>query len=272
MGKRALGRGLGALIPGADDEAPSTEVPIDRITANPYQPRRTFTQESLEELAQSIAQHGLLQPVVLRPHLGRYQLAVGERRWRAAKLAGKTAIPAVIMDLTERQLAEIALVENLQREDLNPIEEAGAFAQLIQEFNLTQEVLAARVGRSRSAIANTLRLLNLAPPVQRLVAGGTLSPGHARTLLSMEASQQLAAAERIIAEGLTVRAAEKSNKGRKATPPVAKDPNIVNLQGTLMECLGTKVAVEEKGGRGRIIIEFYSVQDANRILKIIMQQ
>lgn len=271
MSKRALGRGLGALIPGADDDNSASEIPVERITANPYQPRRTFTQESLEELAQSIAQHGLLQPIVVRPHLGRYQLAVGERRWRAAKLAGKESIPAVVMDLTDRQLAEIALVENIQREDLNPIEEASAFSQLIRDFNLTQEVLANRVGRSRSAIANTLRLLNLAPPVQRMVAEGGLSPGHARTLLSLEASQQLAAAEKIIADGLTVRDAEKKKQARKPAPPKAGDPNIAHLQSQLMEHLGTKVSLEEKDGRGRIVIEFYSAQDASRIVKSILK-
>ena len=270
MSKRALGRGLGALIPGADDDNPTSEIPVERITANPYQPRRTFTKEALEELAQSIAQHGLLQPVVVRSHLGRYQLAVGERRWRAAKLAGKETIPAIITDLTDRQLAEIALVENLQREDLNPIEEATAFSQLIRDFNLTQEVLATRVGRSRPAIANTMRLLNLAPPVQRMVAEGRLSPGHARTLLSMDTSQQLAAAEKILSEGLTVRDAEKKKKVHKPTPPKANDPNIVHLQNQLMEHLGTKVSLEEKDGKGRIIIDFYSVQDASRIVKSIL--
>jgi ParB family chromosome partitioning protein len=271
MSKRALGRGLGALIPGAAEEVPPSEVSLDSIIPNPHQPRRTFDQEALEELAQSIAQHGLLQPIVVRPHLGRYQLVAGERRFRAAKLAGKIAIPAVIMDLTDRQLAEIALVENLQREDLNPLEEANAYSQLLKEFNLTQEALATRIGKSRSAIANTLRLLNLAPPVQAMVAEGRISPGHARTLLSLGAEDQLKAAEKIVNKGLTVRAAEKSRQAHRKTAKESRDPNIVHVQQKLMEHLGTRVTLEEKGGKGRIIIEFYSPQDANRIVNTIMQ-
>src|SRR5690554_133715 len=161
MNKRGLGRGLGALIPGAEEESGATDVALDRIVPNPHQPRRNFDGQALEELAQSIAQHGLLQPIVLRPWQGDYQLVAGERRFRAAKLAGLSTIPAIVMELSDRQVAEIALVENLQREDLNPIEEAEAYKRLIEEFNLTQEALAARIGKSRPAIANALRLLNL---------------------------------------------------------------------------------------------------------------
>ncbi|MDD2282535.1 MAG: ParB/RepB/Spo0J family partition protein [Eubacteriales bacterium] len=270
MSKRALGRGLGALIPGAEEEVPPSEVSLDSIVPNPHQPRRTFDQEALEELAQSIAQHGLLQPIVVRPHLGRYQLVAGERRFRAAKLAGKSSIPAVIMDLTDRQLAEISLVENLQREDLNPLEEANAYSQLIKEFNLTQEALATRIGKSRSAIANTLRLLNLAPPVQSMVADGRISPGHARTLLSLAVEDQLKAAERIVSKGLTVRTAEKNRQAQRQKKAEPRDPNAVHMQQKLMEHLGTRVALEEKGGKGRIIIEFYSPQDANRIINTIL--
>lgn len=270
MSKRALGRGLGALIPGADDSPPS-EVPLDHITPNPHQPRRTFDQQALEELAKSISQHGLLQPIVLRPHFGQYQLVAGERRFRAAKIAGLTTIPAVIMDLTDRQLAEISLVENLQREDLNPLEEANAYSQLLKEFNLTQEVLANRIGKSRSAIANTLRLLNLASPVQAMVADGRISPGHARTLLSLEAEEQLTAAEKIVNQGMTVRAAEKTKKAKSKPRSNPLSPNTTHMQQELMEHLGTKVILEEKGDSGRIIIEFYSSQDANRIIDKILQ-
>ncbi|HOC07149.1 MAG: ParB/RepB/Spo0J family partition protein [Bacillota bacterium] len=270
MSKRALGRGLGALIPGADDTPPS-EVPLADIIPNPHQPRRNFDQQALEELAQSISEHGLLQPIVVRPHFGQYQLVAGERRFRAAKIAGLTSIPAVIMELTDRQLAEISLVENLQREDLNPLEEAHAYSRLLDEFNLTQEVLARRIGKSRSAIANTLRLLNLAPPVQAMVADGSLSPGHARTLLSLEAEEQLQAAEKIVQQGLTVRAAEKQKRARSKPRPTPQNPNATHIQQELMEHLGTKVILEEKGEGGRIIIEYYSPQDANRIIKKILQ-
>lgn len=271
MAKRALGRGLGALIPGAEEESSPSEVSLDNIIPNPHQPRRSFEQSALEELAQSIAQHGLLQPIVVRPHLGHYQLVAGERRFRAAKIAGMTTIPAVIMELTDRQLAEIALVENLQREDLNPLEEASAYAKLIEEFNLTQEAVASRIGKSRSAIANTLRLLNLAPPVQAMVADGRISPGHARTLLSLSDVDQLKAAEKIVSKGLTVRAAEKNRQALAKTNIQTRDPNTSHIQQELMERLGTRVTLEEKGGKGRIIIEFYSPQDANRIINSILK-
>lgn len=272
MSKRALGRGLGALIPGADDEQPSAEIALNVIVPNPYQPRKIFDQQALEELAQSISEHGLLQPIVVRPHLGSYQLVAGERRLRAAKLAGLNSIPAVVMELTDRQVSEIALVENLQREDLNPMEEAEAYRKLIEEFNLTQEALAGRIGKSRSAIANTMRLLNLSPVVRDMVADGRLSPGHARTLMTLAEDKQIAAAEKIIQNGMTVRAAESTRKRQTKSPVQAvTDPNTAEVLHQLMEHLGTRVLMEENGGKGRIIIEFYSVQDADRISRLILQ-
>jgi|SRR5690554_1455338 len=271
MTNRALGRGLSALIPGADQEQPAAEINLDDIVANPYQPRTNFSQQALDELAQSISEHGLLQPVVVRPHLGRFQLVAGERRFRAAKIAGMSSIPAVTMDLTDRQVAEIALVENLQREDLNPIEEAEAYRQLAEEFNLTQEALANRIGKSRSAIANTLRLLKLAPSVRAMVAQGKLSSGHARTLISMPETEQIRAAENIVEKGMTVRAAEKKRRPQqKKNPPHPQDPNATQVQEQLMERLGTRVFLEEKEGKGKIIIEFYSVEDAQRIVRDIL--
>lgn len=270
MSKRALGRGLGALIPGADEIANSAEVDLERIVPNPYQPRRIFDQQSLMELAQSIKEHGLLQPVVVRPLGGDYQLVAGERRFRAAKMAGLRAIPAVVMALSDAQVAQVALIENLQREDLNPIEEAEAYKRLVEEFNLTQEALAERIGKSRSAIANTMRLLNLAPAVQEMVAQGRLTPGHARTLLSLSEEEQIRAAETIIRQGMTVRDAEKTKRRarRKEAPP--PDPNREDIRQKLMERLGTKVVLEEKNGKGRIIIEFYSQEDANRIIQSLL--
>lgn len=268
MSKRGLGRGLGALIPGADDELSPVEISLNRISANPHQPRKVFDQESLEELAQSISEHGLLQPIVVRPHSGNYQLVAGERRFRAAKLAGLSSIPAMIMELTDRQVAEIALVENLQREDLNPIEEAEAYRRLVEEFNLTQEALALRIGKSRSAIANSMRLLNLIPDVKDLVAAGKITPGHARAIMTLKDSEQLSAAEKILNEGLTVRATEKRRKISRPKP--SQNPNTVEIQNQLMEHLGTKVLVEEKTGRGRIIIEYYSAEDASRIVDNIL--
>jgi ParB family chromosome partitioning protein len=269
MNKRGLGRGLGALIPGALEEQPASEIALIEIVPNPHQPRRFFDPQALGELAQSIAEHGLLQPVVVRPHQGHFQLVAGERRLRAAKIAGLNSIPAIIMELTDRQVAEIALVENLQREDLNPIEEADAYRRLIEEFNLTQEAMAQRLGKSRPTIANTLRLLNLTPAVQEMVSQGKLSPGHARTLLSLAGETQVRAAEKIVLSGMTVRAAEKTKKVREEKP-ASPDPNITELQEQLMEHLGTKVAFEGNGEKGRIIIEFYSPEDATRIIKNIL--
>lgn len=270
MSKRGLGRGLGALIPGAEEEFGPTEIALGEIVPNPHQPRRDFDQQTLEELARSITQHGLLQPVVLRPLAKGYQLVAGERRFRAAKLAGLASLPAIIMELNDGQVAEIGLVENLQREDLNPIEEAEAYRRLVEEFKLTQEALATRIGKSRPAIANTMRLLNLAPQVRSLVAQGQLSPGHARTLLSLPEQEQLQAAEKIISQGLTVRAAEKTRKGKAKKTQPTTDPNSAAVQQQLMEHLGTRVFLEETQGKGRIIIEFYSSEDANRIIKNIL--
>lgn len=268
--RRGLGKGLGALIPTAEGELESIQVALDEIEPNTYQPRRTFDQAGLEELADSIKEHGLLQPIVVRPRLGGYQLVAGERRFRAAKIAGMDAIPAVIMELTDRQVAEIALVENLQREDLNPLEEAQAYDKLIKEFNLTQEALASRLGKSRSAIANTLRLLNLVPEVQQLIEQGKLTAGHARTLLTLPAEEQIAAARDIIEEKMTVRKAEKSRRKTTATAEQPLNPNLVAIQQQLMEHLGTKVTLEQNGGRGKIVIEFYSEEDANRIINNII--
>lgn len=269
MSRQALGRGLGALIPGAGEEQTPSEIALNKIVPNPHQPRKAFDQQALEELAQSISEHGLLQPIVVRPHMGSYQLVAGERRFRAAKLAGLEFIPAVSMELTDRQVAEIALVENLQREDLNPIEEAEAYKRLVEEFNLTQEGLAQRIGKSRSAIANTMRLLSLIPAVQIMIAEGKLSPGHARTIMTMDEADQLAAAEKILNTGMTVRAAEKTRKV-EAMPRPKQDPNTVEVQQQLMEHLGTRVTLEENGGKGRIIIEFYSAEDASRIINNIL--
>lgn len=266
--RRGLGRGLDALIPTADDDLDSVQVALDHIEPNSYQPRRRFDQAGLEELANSIKEHGLLQPVVVRPRPGGYQLVAGERRFRAAKIAQMDSIPAIVMELTDRQVAEVALVENLQREDLNPLEEATAYDKLLKEFNLTQEALANRLGKSRSAIANTLRLLNLAQEVQQLIEEEKITAGHARTLLTLPAEEQIAAARDIIEKKMTVRKAERNRK--KSGGGKQANPNLVAIQQQLMEHLGTKVTLEQNGRRGRIVIEFYSQEDANRIVNNII--
>ena len=270
MANRGLGRGLGALIPGAVEE-PTSDIALADIEANPHQPRRYFDQQALEELAHSISEHGLLQPVVVRPHQGHFQLVAGERRLRASKIAGLGSIPAVVMELSDRQVSEIALVENLQREDLNPMEEAEAYRKLIEDFSLTQDALAHRIGKSRPAIANTLRLLKLTSQVREMVSQGKLSPGHARTLLSLDGEAQVRAAEKMVLSGMTVRAAEKTKKARSKPKPATSDPNIIEVQQQLMEHLGTRVAVEDNKGRGRVVIEYYSAEDANRIIKKILE-
>src|SRR5215813_5374655 len=213
MTRKALGRGLGALLsadrPASIVEDEQQEIPLDLIDANPLQPRTHFDEATLNELAQSIETHGVVQPVLLRRKYGRYELVAGERRWRAAQMAGLERIPAVVRDVADNDLIELALIENIQREDLNAIEEAQAYKKLIEAVGLTQERLAARVGRDRSYITNYLRLLRLPDDLQRLVAEGKLSTGHARTLLGLEhVDEQRRVARRIIERGLSVRETE----------------------------------------------------------------
>ena len=211
-----LGRGLGALLP----ESGLQDIPVERIRPNPLQPRQTFAADELEELAQSIREHGILQPVVVsrQPEEGAYQLIVGERRWRAAQQAGLATIPALIRPTGSREALEIALVENLQRASLSPLETAEAYAALISEFGITQEQVAARVGKSRSAVANTLRLLNLATAVKNALAAGTISEGHARALLRLSAELQLYALAEIEKRGLNVRQTEQLVQRLRKSP------------------------------------------------------
>lgn len=271
MASRGLGRGLGALIADAETNQEPLAIPLEAIEPNPHQPRRQFDPQALDELAHSIREHGILQPILVRMLPGgKYQLVAGERRLRAAKLAGLTTIPGLAKELSDRQMAEIALIENLQREDLNPIEEAEAYRKLIDEFNLTQETLASRLGKSRPAIANCLRLLNLANEVRDMIAQGQLSSGHGRTLLGLAPEQQLLVARDIIQGGLTVRDAEKKSKKPEPKPVPTKDANLYDLQRQLMEHLGTKVVLEQQGQRGKIIIEFYTQEDADRIIEAIL--
>ncbi|HEY6119527.1 MAG TPA: ParB/RepB/Spo0J family partition protein, partial [Pyrinomonadaceae bacterium] len=263
MTRKALGRGLGALL---SAERPSTfsdeqsEVELDLIDASPLQPRTYFDQSSLDQLAQSILAHGVVQPIVLRRKYGRYEIVAGERRWRAARLAGLDRIPAVIRDIEDKDLLELALIENIQREDLNPIEEAQAYKKLIDAVGLTQESLATRVGRDRSYITNYLRLLRLADDLQRLVAEGKISTGHARTLLGLEhVDEQRRLARRIIERGLSVRETEglvRRLANRSLKPPSlpkrleGEDANVRAAEGKLRRRYATQVKiVPSAGGR-----------------------
>lgn len=278
---RGLGKGLGALIPELEEEnlSPQAEVAIELIEPNPYQPRKEFSDEKLAELADSIKTHGIIQPLLVREFQGKYQLIAGERRLRAAKLVGLPTVPIVIRDISEQSMMEIALVENLQREDLNPIEEAIAYQRLMDEFQVTQEDVAKKVGKSRPAIANTLRLLNLPQEVQSDLANGMLTMGHARALLGLRTSEeQKQAWKQIQEQELSVRATEElihrlnetpivSRETKKAIPKksFSKDPNIADIEDQLQQVLGTKVIIKTIGIGGKIEIDYYSEEDFERI-------
>lgn len=276
-----LGRGLGALIPSTPAEEEATgarleELPIDVIEPNPRQPREVFDEEAMAELVASIRAVGVLQPVVVREtDPGRYQLIMGERRWRASREADLPVIPAIVRETSDDALLRDALLENLHRQQLNPLEEAAAYQQLLQEFGATHEELADRIGRSRSHVSNTLRLLNLTPEVQRRVAAGVLSAGHARALLSLDdVAAQDALAARIVAEGLSVRAVEeivalgpeqpRARATRTKTPPPAV---LATLADRLSDELDTRVRVEMGRRRGKVTVEFASIDDLERIIE-----
>jgi ParB family chromosome partitioning protein len=278
--KRGLGRGLAALIPGADGAgATSLEIPLAELESNPLQPRRHFDQAALEELASTIKAHGVLTPVVVRRSAGGYQIVAGERRIRAARLAGLTRVPAIVREASNAQALEMALVENLQREDLNPLEAAEAYQRLIEEFGLTQEEVAQRVGRDRSSVANALRLLRLPRRIREDIAAGSLSEGHARALLGLERqADQLKARDRIVAKGLSVRAAEalvrrlKRGDGKSAPRPAAANPNLQALEEQLRQVLGTKVRIARTGPGGTIEISFFSDEDLTRLVELLAGQ
>lgn len=282
MPKRVLGKGLSALIPGvaAADAETVRQLPVDQIRPNPFQPRKHFDEAKLSELAQSIKVHGIVQPLVVRPAGDAYELVVGQRRLQAAVMAGLERVPAVVSELGDVEMVQIALIENLQREDLNPIEEAECYRRLIEEFGATHEELAETLGRSRPTISNTMRLLNLHPEVQGLVSRGTISMGHARALLSIEdLDLQREACARVVQEGLSVRETEGLVKRVLATGRLAragaerarsKDPEIVSLEEKLRRALGTQVRIVQGKRKGRIEIEYYGDEDLERILAIVL--
>jgi ParB family chromosome partitioning protein len=269
---KALGRGLASLIPGraGGPEAPA-EIALDRIVVNPFQPRQSIDGAGLEALAASIAEHGVLQPILVTETLEGYQLVAGERRVRAARLAGLTRIPAVVRQLEDQHHLELALVENIQRTDLNPLDEALAYRQLIDDFGYSQEQVAQKVGRARSTIANTLRLLELVPVVQAAVADGRLSEGHARALVGLEPGQQIALLEITVARSLSVRQVEEL--ARRLREPAADtaearnavDPDTERVEEDLRRALGTKVSLARTRRGGRIVIEFYSDEELGRL-------
>ncbi len=286
--RRALGRGLGALLPTREpipagpalglgpDEA--NRAAIDQIDPNPMQPRRVFQVDALRELADSIRHHGIIQPLVVRRSGTRFQLVAGERRWRAARIAGLSEVPIVVQEIPDDRLLEITLIENVQREDLNPIEFGMALEQMARELNISHEEIGRRTGKDRSTIANAIRLLQLPADLQQLVAERRLSAGHARCLLGLtDEETQRKLAEKIVAQGLSVRQVERMTK--RLTEPrdpasdvdEALDPNVKAAIGEMERVLGTKVRIVEKSDkRGRIEIEYYSSEDLDRIYGVIV--
>ena len=278
--KKVLGRGLGALIPQRAEPAPHAhapgmaQIPIDQIQPNPYQPRRMFNEASIDELARSVREHGIVQPLVVMRAGDKYKLIAGERRFRAAQKAGLATVPAVVKDaLKSGDALQLALVENIQREDLNPMEEANAYHQLHDEFGMTQEEIAKRVGKERSTVANFLRLLRLPASVKELLASGQLSMGHARALLAVEsAKKQEALAERVVKHNLNVRqtevlASEKPKPQKKEQP---KDVFTRDAEEKLQRALRTKVAIDRKRRGGVIRIQFGSEDELIRVVEDLM--
>ncbi|NLJ26064.1 MAG: ParB/RepB/Spo0J family partition protein [Firmicutes bacterium] len=279
MNRQALGRGLKALIPQAEESRGDEirQIPVSAIQPNPYQPRRDFDEEGLQELAGSISEKGVLQPITVRDMDQGFQLVAGERRWRAAQIAGLREIPALIRELSDREVMEIALIENLQREDLNPIEEAEAYQVLMREFELTQEQVAKAVGKGRPTIANRLRLLRLPEIVRRWVSGGELSPGHAKVLLMLDEERAIELGRRSVDEGWSVRQLEeylqtkKTKTARSTRSPrlVQESPLLREVEERLEGVLGTKVKIKDRQGKGKIEVEYYSTEELNRILETI---
>lgn len=276
--KSALGKGLGALIPNEiqsnDNNKPSL-ISLNLIKSNDEQPRKTFDDEKIAELAQSIKEHGIIQPIILNKKDKYYVIVAGERRWRAAKLLGLKEVPSVVMDLTDKDILEISLIENIQRQDLNPIEEALAYKKLLSDFNLTQEELSKRIGKSRVAISNIIRLIALCDTVKQYLIDEVISEGHGRALLAItDPKLQSEIAQRVIDEKLSVRELEKlikhlnNNKEEKSVKREA-NPYYKDVTERLQNYFGTKVNISNKNNKGKIEIEYYSEEDLQRILEII---
>ena len=289
MAKSALGKGLGALIKGASsDSVPDAkielrpgesvaEIPIAELVPSPLQPRKHFSDESLAELKDSIAALGIIQPLIIRKVEGRFELIAGERRWRASRMLGLETVPVIERPSTDQEVLEMALIENLQRQDLNAIEEAEGYVRLSRDFNLKQDTIAKRVGKSRAAVANSMRLLDLQPPIQRHVADGLLTVGHAKAILGVkEPREQIAVAEQILRQNMTVRAAEKfvqnhqkSGISRTSSSRKPVDPHIMAIQNSLRDHFATHTTIHHGEKKGKIEIEYYGNDDLGRILSLL---
>ena len=304
MSKPALGRGLGALLGGSPpmgrpavatsmpspaplaNPVPAPEagervqrVALDRIRPCPLQPRKKFSEEALRELADSIREQGIVQPLIVRERNGKFELIAGERRWRASQLVGLAEVPVIVREADDRAVLELALIENLQRENLNPLEEAQGYSQLIEQFELKQEEVAVKVGKSRTVVTNALRLLKLGPAIQEMIRDGLLSVGHAKVILGLaNEKQQKMAAARILKEGLNVRQTEAlvarlqtggTAKAPGAATPLVHDANVTDVENRLRERFGTKVRLKYSQGKGSVEIAFFNDDDLERILQIV---
>lgn len=282
---RGLGKGLSALIPKVEEASIQSkedgviQIALNLIRPNPQQPRKEFNEGTLIELADSIREHGIIQPIVVRKVEDHYEIIAGERRYRASEYLKLEKIPIIIKEVNETKLAELALIENIQREDLNPIDEAAAYRSLLTEFKITQDQLAKKVGKSRPFIANMVRLLNLSPKLQDLVARGELSTGHARALLAIEdRTLQVVVAEKVVKDQLSVRQTEEivkeilndcSDNDPSVPPKAIIDPIVMQMEERLRSLFGTKVKIKHSGEKGKIEIEYYNTEDFNRILDLV---
>lgn len=293
MAARGLGKGLDSLIPntigeskgkadkgtGSENKNPETMVKLTAVEPNRDQPRKNFDEDALLELAESIKQFGLLQPILVQERDGYYEIIAGERRWRAAKIAGLKEVPVIIKNLTDQEIVEISLIENIQREDLNPIEEAQAYKRLLNEFHLKQDEIAERVSKSRTAVTNSMRLLKLCDEVQQMVVNEMITTGHARALLSIEnPEEQYMIAQKVFDEKMSVREVEKlvKNLHKPEKPKKAENKSLEviyqNIEEKLKESLGTKVSISSKeNGAGKIQIEFYDHDDLDRLMEYIIK-
>jgi ParB family chromosome partitioning protein len=287
--RKALGRGLGALIPidrgegvaRSDTQAQIFQCPLDKLIPNAQQPRQSFSESKLKELTESVRAKGVIHPLIVRVKDGGYQIITGERRWRAAKMAGLKSVPVIVKDVTDSDMLELALIENLQREDLNPLEEADAYLQLIEEHGLRQEDLAKRVGRQRSSVANTLRLLKLPDEVRRYLMTGELSMGHARAILGVHTQQaQVQLARQVVKGRLSVRECEElvrrvppaKGKAKKSPRKQRYSPQMYRLVESLQRRLGTKVDIHQGKKGGRVVIHYFSPKELDNIIDVIQEK
>lgn len=289
--RSALGKGLGALLQDSSNAAPAEignsiiEIDINQIEPGIGQPRKVFDQEKIQALAESIKEHGIIQPIVVKKEGLVYRIIAGERRWRAARVAGLTKVPVIEREASNQQIVEMALIENIQREDLNPIEEANAYARLIQEYKMTQEKLSSIVGKSRSNIANMLRLLNFSEPVQEMLSTGEITIGQARPILALAEENHASVAQIIVEKGMNARQAEAYVKkiveaSKKGAAEPTEDPEkeifyqreIEYMQQRLRTALGTKVKLDDRQGKGKIVIEYYSKDERERLLEYLTEK